>query len=124
MSPKLKPRLKTLIQSSPSEPPRNSFTRTDYYRKTRDEYYSPVSYMVSSSPGSLYADLKPEMSSPTSTRLAHIHEAGEREDREENETGAPHAAKRTANLWHVFETLFRKWFPQKEHRNHHEGPRL
>ncbi|KAJ6501860.1 hypothetical protein C8R45DRAFT_1070469 [Mycena sanguinolenta] len=112
MSLKLKPlRLKTLIQSPPSEPPRNSFTSTDYYRKTRDEYYSPISYMESSSvirsppalvsalnlsnlkPGSPYADL-PEISSPSSAGLGHIHEE------EVNEMGAPRAAKRTANFRH------------------------
>ncbi|KAJ6501873.1 hypothetical protein C8R45DRAFT_603574 [Mycena sanguinolenta] len=72
MSLKLKPlRLKPLIQSPPSEPPRNSFTSTDYYRKTRDEYYSPISYMESSSPGSPYADL-PEISSPSSAGLVRF----------------------------------------------------
>ncbi|KAJ7215123.1 hypothetical protein B0H12DRAFT_357277 [Mycena haematopus] len=68
MSPKLKPRLKTLIQSPPSEPPRNSFTSTDYYRQTREEYYSPISYIESSSPGNPYADL-PQVSPTSSKRL-------------------------------------------------------
>ncbi|KAJ7268093.1 hypothetical protein B0H12DRAFT_1229743 [Mycena haematopus] len=113
MSLKLKPRLKTSIQSPPSEPPRNSFTSTDYYRQTREEYYSPISYIKSSSPGSPYADL-PELSPTSSTRLAHIHEASEPDGGEANETGAPRVSKRfTASFWYIIDTLFRKCFRQK-----------
>ncbi|KAJ6480776.1 hypothetical protein C8R47DRAFT_597643 [Mycena vitilis] len=57
MSPKLKLRLTSGASSSPSEPPRNSFTMTDYYRPTRDEIYSPISRAESLSPGSPYASL-------------------------------------------------------------------
>ncbi|KAF7364058.1 hypothetical protein MSAN_01064600 [Mycena sanguinolenta] len=118
MSLKLKPKLKASMTSPTSKPPRNSFTDTDYYRKTRDEYYSPVSYMEFWSPGSPYASL-PEISLPSSTRLTYIHKSSDSYDGEVDETGAARAAKRTANFWHVFEPLFRKWFRQKEHRNNH-----
>jgi hypothetical protein len=39
--------LKLKLRLNPDLPPRNSFTATDYYRDTRDEYYSPISKLAS-----------------------------------------------------------------------------
>ncbi|KAF7337814.1 hypothetical protein MVEN_02004100 [Mycena venus] len=111
-----------------TEPPRNSFTMTDYYRATREEYYSPISRAESLSPGSLYAD-----SSTSPTQLGHIQEGSELDlsDDEGVEeaaasagAGAARVPKRTAVFWHVFDALFRKWRRQKVgNNNYHKTPR-
>jgi len=121
MSLKLKLRLTPLAQAPPFEPPRNSFTITDYYRTTREEYYSPISRAESLSPGSPYADL-PQVSPTSPTRLDHIREGSEpgiSDEGDADETGVP---KRTAVFWHVFDALFRKWRRQKAGNNHHKTP--
>jgi hypothetical protein len=41
------PKSKLRHNSDSDSLPRNSFTATDYYRNTRDEYYSPVSKLAS-----------------------------------------------------------------------------
>jgi hypothetical protein len=41
------PKSKLRLSPDSYSPPRNSFTATDYYRDTRDEYYSPISKLAS-----------------------------------------------------------------------------
>ncbi|KAJ7202392.1 hypothetical protein GGX14DRAFT_570885 [Mycena pura] len=95
---------------------RNSFSDTDYYRTTKAEIYSPVSRAAAAEsfdPLGLYWEDGAPMVSST-VPLACIYEGSE----PDSDGGACEAAqerveKRTAALWAVFDSLFRKRRRQK-----------
>jgi len=102
--------LKSKLRLNPDSdsPARNSFTATDYYRDTRDEYFSPISKLASLSPDSPYAD---HMTSPT--RLMYIPE--DYSDKGGMGEGAQQRVgnRAAAAFWHIFHALFCKWRCQK-----------
>jgi hypothetical protein len=50
----MSPKSKLRPNSDSDSLPRNSFTATDYYRDTRDEYYSPISKLATLSVRFIY----------------------------------------------------------------------
>ncbi|KAJ6622988.1 hypothetical protein B0H10DRAFT_2213993 [Mycena sp. CBHHK59/15] len=122
MLPKI--RLPPSKTTPPSSQPRNSFTETDYYRKTREEIYSPLSraQLESSHSGS---PLQDQYTGPAANHLPHIREDNEPDapasEEGEGEGDERHLGKRTAVFWRIFSVLFGKWRRQKADVAHDKG---